>query len=263
MILFVFEGANREVSIFKTLEFLYFSNKMETRIYSYNNNIYNLYKEMTKSDFDEDIVSVLKNKLLSDSNNELTEIKRRSDFSEIFLFFDYDGHNNRENIISDMQIKEMLEFFNDETSDYGKLYINYPMVESIYYTRNKLPDENYYTYTSEIALGKKFKQKVNAESYYKNLDLITFKINRKTQNAKIPKDKNHIEEVKQNWQYLKDMNIKKANYICNCSKEYPVNMSDISQKKIFENQLIKYIQLNSEVAILNSFPLFIYEYYVT
>ena len=123
MILFIFEGASREVSIFKTLEYCYFSNKKESRIYSYNNNIYNLYKQMTESDFNEDVITVLKNKLINDKDNELTDIKRRSDFSEVYLFFDYDSHNNSENTISNLQIKEMLDFFSDETSDYGNLMI--------------------------------------------------------------------------------------------------------------------------------------------
>ena len=38
----------------------------------------------------------------------------------------------------------MLDFFSDET-DNGKLYINYPMVESIKCTQ-KLPDEHFYEY---------------------------------------------------------------------------------------------------------------------
>ena len=261
MILFIFEGASREVSIFKTLEYCYFSNKKESRIYSYNNNIYNLYKQMTESDFNEDVITVLKNKLINDKDNELTDIKRRSDFSEVYLFFDYDSHNNSENTISNLQIKEMLDFFSDETSDYGKLYINYPMVESIYYMKKELPDDMYYTYTSEISLGKKFKEKVNTDSYYKNLDFITFKMNKKTQSIKIPENKKQIEYVKQNWEYLIEMNVKKANYICDCLNEYPIKMSNISQKNIFDNQITKYIESKSQISILNSFPLFIYEYY--
>ena len=39
----------------------------------------------------------------------------------------------------------MLETFDNET-EYGKLYIDYPMVESIRYTKF-LPDANYWTYT--------------------------------------------------------------------------------------------------------------------
>ncbi len=85
MILFVFEEANREPTLFKTLEYLYFSKNKEIRICSYNNNIYNLYKQMTESDFPEDLITILKKKLIADKDNPLKEIRRRSDFSEIYL----------------------------------------------------------------------------------------------------------------------------------------------------------------------------------
>lgn len=260
MILFVFEGANREPTLFKTLEFLYFSNKKETRICSYNNNIYNLYKQMTQSDFPEDIITILKKKLVKDKDNPLNEIECRSDFSEIYLFFDYDSHNNTNQELSDKQIKEMLQFFNDESSDYGKLFINYPMVESISYAKKELPDNDYFYYTTPISLGKKFKEKVNNESFYKNLDFITFRINKKTLLLNVPNDEKCINIVKKNWNYLLDMNVKKANYLCTNEISFPKTNESVSQQKIFENQLLKYVQPRSEISILNSFPLFIYEY---
>ena len=42
--------------------------------------------------------------------------------------------------------------------------------------------------------------------------------------------------------------------------DFPENEEDISQDKIFKNQLEKYIAPKREVAILNSFPLFLFEY---
>lgn len=86
MILFVFEGENREPTLFKTLEYLYFSKNKQIRICSYKNNIYDLYKRMNETDEPEDIVSILKNKLVADKDNPLKEIRRRSDFSQIYLF---------------------------------------------------------------------------------------------------------------------------------------------------------------------------------
>ena len=260
MILFVFEGANREPTLFKTLEYLYFSQNKQIRICSYKNNIYDLYKRMTETDEPEDIITILKKKLIADKDNPLKEIRRRSDFSQIYLFFDYDSHNNSEQIVSDSQIQEMLSFFNDESSDFGKLFINYPMVESIYYAKHALPDADYYAYTSPINLGKKFKEKANADSFYGNLDFITFRMNRKTFDLKIPTDVSRIEAVKRNWEFLQEMNIKKANYICNDEIFFPATEAIITQDSIFKKQLEKYILPNNEVAILNSFPLFLYEY---
>ncbi|AEB13264.1 hypothetical protein Tresu_0305 [Treponema succinifaciens DSM 2489] len=260
MILFVFEGENREPTLFKTLEYLYFSKNKQIRICSYKNNIYDLYKRMNETDEPEDIVSILKNKLVADKDNPLKEIRRRSDFSQIYLFFDYDSHNNKDQNISDSQIQKMLDFFNDESSDYGKLFINYPMVESIRYVKNPLPDNDYFSYTTQINLGKKFKEKANSESFYKNLDFITFRINLKTLSLKIPEEKERIEKIRQNWELLLKMNVQKANFICTDKNDFPENEEDISQDKIFKNQLEKYIAPKREVAILNSFPLFLFEY---
>lgn len=185
---------------------------------------------------------------------------QRSDFSQIYLFFDYDSHNNDNQKVSADKIQAMLNFFNDESSDYGKLFINYPMVESIYYTKKELPDNDYHTYTSPISLGRKFKETVNKESFYKNLDFITFRINAKTLNLKIPTSHERIEIVRKNWEYLQEMNIKKANYICSGKNSFPEKKADINQDKIFKSQLENYIFPNKEISILNSFPLFLYEY---
>ena len=102
MILFVFEGENREPTLFKTLEYLYFSKNKQIRICSYKNNIYDLYKRMNETDEPEDIVSILKNKLVADKDNPLKEIRRRSDFSQIYLFFDYDSHRSLHNLSKEL-----------------------------------------------------------------------------------------------------------------------------------------------------------------
>lgn len=253
MILFVFEGENREPTLFKTLEYLYFSQNKQIRICSYKNNIYDLYKRMTETDEPEDIITILKKKLIADKDNPLKEIRRRSDFSQIYLFFDYDNHNNKEQEVSDAQIQEMLNFFNDESSDFGKLFINYPMVESIYYAKNELPDKDYHTYTSPILLGKKFKEKVNQESFYKNLDFLTFRLGKKNHQLKIPASQERIEFVRKNWEFLQEMNVKKANFICTENNDFPSDKGSINQNVIFQNQLQKYIAPKKEVAILNAF----------
>lgn len=57
MILFVFEGVKREPDLFRTIQRLYFSNWEEQIVCSYNNNIYQLYKDL--QEYDGDIVSLL------------------------------------------------------------------------------------------------------------------------------------------------------------------------------------------------------------
>lgn len=61
MILFVFEGVKREPDLFRTIQRLYFSNREEQIVCSYNNNIYQLYKDL--QEYDGDIVSLLMEKV--------------------------------------------------------------------------------------------------------------------------------------------------------------------------------------------------------
>ncbi len=89
MILFVFEGEERETGIFRTLEHLFFRGKEDRLICSYGNNIYNLYAAMTDDgnekdeNFFLDIVSVMKSKLRDSKDNPLAKIESSDDISEI------------------------------------------------------------------------------------------------------------------------------------------------------------------------------------
>lgn len=46
MILFVFEGARREPMLFESIKYLFFEKETDTIVYSFGNNIYNLYKQI-------------------------------------------------------------------------------------------------------------------------------------------------------------------------------------------------------------------------
>lgn len=254
MILFVFEGAKREINLFKTLEELYFQNEDERIICSFGNNIYSLYKRLFETG--EDVISVLKSQL-SDSDEDIWGELKVSDFSQVFLFFDYDCHDSN---ASDDKLKKMLDFFDNETEN-GKLYISYPMIEAIRYTK-ELPDKNFYSYTVPISNCRDFKDIANDFSFYKNLDLIAFRTMKKSgiAIAHIPNEQK-LEAIKQNWLLLYKQHLAKANYICMGKNEMPQNKIDVSQSNIFKNQKEKYIIPKNSVAVLCSFPLFLYEYF--
>lgn len=76
----------------------------------------------------------------------------------------YDRHNKKNNI--SLKAKEFE--YNDETSRLGKIYINYPMIES-YYHLEKLPDPNYNdrTISLENLNGTTYKKLVNTTSCIK------------------------------------------------------------------------------------------------
>lgn len=268
MILFIFEGEKREVQIHKTIQYLFFNNN-QPHILSYCNNIYDLYKKMKKhsDDFNgigADIVKILKEIEKNNESKTLHNIENSDAFSEIYLFFDYDikrqdKHNHETVEEQNKYIEEILNYFDNETEN-GKLYINYPMIESIRYFKRALPDKEYYLYTVDLFIGKRFKKQADDDSFYKNLDFICFKFNRKKSEITVPKDQEEVDNIKKNWEHVKELNISKANYICSGNNIIPTKKSSINQIAIFKNQIIKYIIPHKKIAILNAFPLFLYDY---
>ena len=277
MILFIFEGGVREPALYKTMKYLFLSDSIKDDIIvSYCSNIYSLYKKMKELDaFDEDIdsadiVQVLKEQLANSPNpqdDELSKIENSDSISEVYLFFDYDlKQKDDKNKLSveeqNSQINELLEYFDNET-EHGKLFIDYPMVESIRYFKKELPDEDYVTYVTDMFIGKGFKKEAG-ETFYNHFDFISFNLN-KNNDLKIPLtmgktfDFDKINLVKTNWLYIKELNVKKANYICSGNNEFPDAKDEISQQKIFDGQVKKYLP-DGNIAILNSFPLLLYEY---
>jgi len=112
MILFVFEGHKREPDLFRSIQRLYFPNKEEQIVCSYNNNIYQLYKDLEEYDGDGDIVSLLMEKFKNREDNPLRNIDAAADISEVYLFFDYDFHNKNLSLDEiNRQVREMLSLF--------------------------------------------------------------------------------------------------------------------------------------------------------
>lgn len=248
MILFVFEGHEREPQLYRAIENLFFPKETDAIVCSFGNNIYELYKQITRLGEGADIVSVLRERLQANEDNPLKDITTSSAFAEIYLFFDYDLHHHLPLDEINRRLREMLVLFDDETIN-GKLYINYPMIESIRHTK-ELPDADYYLYTIPKDQCSDFKRIAHNFSHYRSLDFLTDTRERR------------IEATKQNWQHLKDMNVCKANYICREANIYPENKRDIAQQNIFEAQLRKYVNTDDcSVATLNAFPLFLYDYF--
>ena len=262
MILFVFEGKD-DKTYFESFKRLFFPEKLDTFVCTYNSNIYSLYTKLMEHDalngaFEVDTVSVLKEILLEKGDETLKGI-REDEVSEIYLFFDYDFQEKARTFEeNNKRLSEMLKFFTDETAN-GKLYINYPMVESLRYTK-ELPDSDYWTYTvtRQQCQEVRFKHQVHEFSFYGgNLEYIILTIKPADDEMKIQEK---IDGAKTNWKHLVVMNVSKANYICNDKNEVP-DESD-SQQTVFTNQLSKYVETEEcKVAILNAFPIFLFDYF--
>lgn len=87
----------------------------------------------------------------------------KEDFTNIILVFDYDRHDPN---FSEEKILKMQKCFSD-AADMGKLYINYPMIESYQHLRMR-PDHEYEERKIPVSLqpGKKYKELVRDETVF-------------------------------------------------------------------------------------------------
>jgi len=174
---------------------------------------------MEEYDGDGDIVSLLMEKFKNREDNPLRNIDAAADISEVYLFFDYDFHNKNLSLDEiNRQVREMLSLFDNETEN-GKLYIDYPMVESIRYTK-MLPDSNYWSYTISRKDCSKFKGLSAEFSAYDSFDFILLTENREPTEEEICM-------AKQNWTHLKEQNVSKANFLCKGENVMPASKDNI------------------------------------
>ena len=128
-------------------------------IVSYNNNIYVLYNEMFR-DGDPSSMDILQ--ILKEHERDIEKKKLFDErYSDILLIFDLDPQDPA---FSADKIIKMAAYF-VESSDMGKLYLNYPMVEAFYHMKS-IPDEDYYEYTASLEelRNRKYKERVTREN---------------------------------------------------------------------------------------------------
>lgn len=131
--LIILEGKVREVDIFEHMEKFFFrKEKIKYINLPAEQNIYMLWQKLKADEFQTDLVEILRESL--PSAKKLLEGITRENIDEIYLFFDFDAQQNNLPQSKGVNIKdvvaEMLDTFNNET-EAGKLYISYPMIESL------------------------------------------------------------------------------------------------------------------------------------
>jgi hypothetical protein len=154
-ILFILEGPKTEKSITDNLT-KFFVNENTVITCAYCTTIYKMYTEISEDEY-LDTFSLVKD---IDANKETLKGLKRSDFAQIYMFFDYDGHATN---ACDKKLNDLLEFFNEETEK-GKLYISYPMVEALKHI------ESFDTFKDLKVASKDFK------NYKKSLTISVLKI---------------------------------------------------------------------------------------
>lgn len=148
------------------------------------------------------------------------------------MFFDYDGHSS---LADDNKLLELLEFFKEET-DKGKLYISYPMVESL---KHICDFNTFKDLAVECKLNIRYKSVVASDSLKELINFNGYNL--------------------LTWKLLISAHLSKMNFVVNGSFSLPDEL--ISQFFIFTHQNDKYITPHSIVATLSAFPVFLHDYY--
>lgn len=212
-ILFLVEGAKTDVRLMQKLLYVYgFDQKYE--IVSYNTNIYTLYNEMFRDNdpADLDLLQVLKEHEKDPRKKPLFD----QSYSDILLIFDLDPQDP---LFTSDKIQRMTEYF-VESSDIGKLYLNYPMVEAFYHMHD-IPDAHFNEYfaTQEELSNGTYKQRVNQEN--RNRNYTKFAVTKEECNTVI------------------QQNIEKARWLCNVPDGIPDEISILSAElRYWEQQMI-------------------------
>ncbi len=212
-ILFLVEGAKTDVRLMQKLLYVYgFDQKYE--IVSYNTNIYTLYNEMFRDNdpADLDLLQVLKEHEKDPRKKPLFD----QSYSDILLIFDLDPQDP---LFTSDKIQRMTEYF-VESSDMGKLYLNYPMVEAFYHMHD-IPDAHFNEYfaTQEELSNGTYKQRVNQEN--RNRNYTKFAVTKEECNTVI------------------QQNLEKARWLCNVPDGIPDEISILSAElRYWEQQMI-------------------------
>ena len=236
-IAFIVEGEAREPVVIRNMQSFFFKkNQIKIITLPAGQNIYMLWKKLKDDDFETDIIEVLRES--SPESEQALRGLSRENFSEIYLFFDYDGHqaNLKEGTDSQKVLAEMLGNFNNET-DNGKLYISYPMVEALRdlavdgcagYTKCEIGKEEFHNYKNISAANARM---ARFERY----------------------EIDHWEEV---------LEVFALRVSCLFGKESVLSFQEyrdnVNPNSIFDKQMR--IQEGQSVFILSAFPEFLFDY---
>ena len=234
-ILFIVEGLNDEVKFINRL-FAKCNKLQKYEIVPYKTNLHNLANQIVINDeIDEnlDIRLVLREKEKIQEQRDILS----QNFSDIILVFDFEPQQDipRFNLI-----RKLLLFFNKSTEN-GKLYINYPMMQS-YRHFNKLPDLSFKNRIIAKEDAHNYKEIVNNFSKFKNIDHHSYSFF-------ISIAYHHL--LKLNYISTGNYSLPGVNFIY---KWEQVDLFDIQYKKLTED---------GNIFVINTFSLFIIEFNAT
>ena len=157
--LFISEGSRDEA---KLLNSLFHEMKRDDRqhCYYYSCNLHALANLLLPTDGDDlegiDLLMTLRGSCRSQQDYELLSHR----YTDVILIFDFEP---QENAPAFEKIRKMAAYFNDST-DNGKLYINYPMMQSYRHLIAPLPDQGFEFRTAKRYIPGGYKQLVEQEA---------------------------------------------------------------------------------------------------
>lgn len=236
-ILFVVEGRADEKNFIEKLYSVCFADETYS-VFPYETNIHVLINQMFVNDDIDDGFDLVKH-LYSRCHDKNKKYHLMQSFSDIFLVFDLEPHDSH---FDAKKIAKLQEYFNDST-DNGKLYINYPMYES-YRNIGKMPDQNFRNSRISLTEVPKYKEFVNTQTpYYTSITAL---------------DKKTIFG-------LAAHHLRKFNCLL-----YGRYRCDLPQNEVSSAELIKILkkqidemEINQSVAVLSTLMLHIFEFQPT
>ena len=168
-ILVIVEGEADEVKFLRSL-FQNCYKKADYKVYSYKTNIHVLAQELYNNypDFDEDETDI-KLVLASLETNADKKKKLLEKYTDVFMIFDFDPQHDHPHFDT---VRRMLKYFDDSTAQ-GKLFINYPMMQS-YKHFSMLPDDSFADRKVTMEEIKNYKELVGNESNFTDLNKYTY-----------------------------------------------------------------------------------------
>lgn len=227
-ILFIVEGERTESQIVNNLLKYFIQEDSVVVKASYKTDIYNLYAKL-KNDEDLNVFNLVQERDLSLVGYNRTQ------FAQVYLFFDHDPHIQQAN---DDKVKELLEFFNEET-EHGKLFISYPMVEALKCCKPEDIRKQFINLDYPICNSNSFKDYVHNYINKSYIDLTRYS--------------------EQDWNEIIILHSRKLNFLFNDSDSLQSKLYD--QPDILDIQIKKFIAVNQSVSVLGGFPVMLIDYY--
>ena len=234
-ILAIVEGQKSDYRLMNHLLKMFY--KDEFYVWPYCTNLYELYNTFQlcdREDF-ESVDTLLAIKAREHDPDKLVRLNEK--YTDIILIFDLDPQDPQ---YSPQKIQKMKNIFNEST-DNGKLYINYPMVEAFKHLKAEVDKEYIHRMVSiDDLVNKRYKSIVDRDTYQSNFEMY----------GKLQ----CLQNMKQNLQ--------KTNFIINGVYELPndVNDYEIIDFSILVNIQVKLLAAESQFYVLCTCILFLLDY---